>query len=116
MLYFDSTSTNATFYINANSNSGDIIDFNFVREGKSSDSYTESVELVDGGYYQSVSFDLSSFNTALTDGATYDVFAYSGGILVYQDKLYYNSTRDVDNSSIEEYVENTTSNDYIIFD
>jgi len=49
MLYFDSTSTNATFYINANSNSGDIIDFNFVREGKSDNAYTESVELVDGG-------------------------------------------------------------------
>jgi len=116
MLYFDSNSTNATFYVNCNSSSGDLVDFNFTREGKSTPDYTENVELIDGGYYQSVSFDLSSFNTALTDGATYDVFAYSGGLLVYKDKLYYNSTRDVDNSSIEDYVENTTNNDYIILD
>lgn len=116
MLYLDSTSTDATFHINTKGNGGDAIDFSFIREGESSASYTETVTLSQGGYYQTASFDLNTMQSSLTDGATYDVFAYSGGLLVYKDKMYYNSTRELGESTIEQYTENSTTNDYLIFD
>jgi hypothetical protein len=119
MLYFDSTDvslSDITFYINTKGNAGDIIDFTFVREGESTSVYSDSVAVEDGGYYQSVTFEAGELRQDLVDGATYDVFGYSGGLLVYKDKLYYNSTRELGESTIEQYTENSTTNDYLIFD
>ena len=119
MLYFDSTDTSiseVTFYINTKGTSGDDVELSFIREGESDVALSDTVELVDGGYYQAITLDATEMQADLVDGATYDVFCYSGGLLVYKDKLYYNSTRELGESTIEQYTENSTTNDYLIFD
>jgi hypothetical protein len=60
MLYFDSTDTSiseVTFYINTKGTSGDDIELSLIREGESGVALSDTVELVDGGYYQAITLD-----------------------------------------------------------
>lgn len=115
MLYFDSNNTNGVFHINTRANSGDVIDIQMIKEGETSSSYDVSLSLFGGGYFQSITFDTTELNSNLSNGNTYDMLAYSGGLLVYKDKMFFDTTRDVTaGESLHDFTENSTNNDYII--
>lgn len=110
MLYY-SDSSDSTFYVNTKADGGLTVELKLRAESNESYSYEAPVDLTDGGYYQSITIDTTALEAALTSNTTYDLALYSGGLLVYSDKLGYKLTTSESNFTT---VQNTTNDDFII--
>jgi hypothetical protein len=88
MLYY-SESTDSTFYVNTKSNGAVDVDVKIRQEGNSNYEIETTTGLTDNGYYQSLTIDVDTIEDSLTANTTYDFLIYSGGLLVYSDKLGY---------------------------
>ena len=110
MLYFNGT--DGTFYINTKADSGLTVSMEFTQEGDDTTTLTLDADLTDGGYYQTATFDSSELVSNLTQSVSYDVNIYSGGLLVYTDKMYYGEATEELNEG--RYIETSENNDFII--
>ena len=109
MLYYNESSDN-TLYVNTKADAGMTVDIKVRQESNESYEIETTSSLIDGGYYQSITIPVNTIEDSLTDNTTYDFFIYSGGILVYSDKLGYKLT-----GSTPEFVTPTSTNsDFII--
>jgi len=91
MLYY-SESADTTFYVNTKSDGGVDVDVKIRQEGNEAYDIEATTGLTDSGYYQSVTLLQDTIEDNLTANTTYDFFIYSGGLLVYTDKLGYKIT------------------------
>lgn len=110
MLYY-SNSSDSTFYVNTKADGGMTVDLKLRAESNESYSYEASVDLSEGGYYQSLTVDATALENALKSNTTYDLNIYSGGLLVYSDKLGYKLTTSESGFTT---VQNTTNDDFVI--
>ncbi len=109
MLYY-SESTDTTLYVNTKIDGGLDVDIKVRQEGNQSYDIEVTTGLTDGGYFQSVTLLADTFEDNLTANTTYDFLIYSGGILVYTDRLGYKLSE-----GDTEYVSPTqTNNDFTI--
>ena len=110
MLYFNGT--DGTFYVNTKADSGLSVSIEFTQEGDDTTTLTINSDIVDGGYYQTATFDASELVANLTPSVSYEVRIYSGGLLVYTDKMYYGEASEELNEG--RYIETSENNDFII--
>lgn len=109
MLYY-SDSTDTTLYVNTKSDGGVDVDVKIRQEGNEAYDIEATTGLTDSGYYQSVTLLQDTIEDNLTANTTYDFFIYSGGLLVYTDKLGYKLT----GASVEYVSPTQTNNDFTI--
>lgn len=110
MLYYNE-SADSTMYVNTKADGGLNVNLKIRAEGNESYDYEATVGLTDSGYYQSLTIDSTALEAALSNNNTYDLTIYSGGLLVYSDKLGYRLTTSESNFTT---VENTSNDDFII--
>lgn len=109
MLYY-SDATDTTLYVNTKSDGGVDVDVKIRQEGNEAYNIEATTGLTDSGYYQSLTLLQDTIEDNLTANTTYDFFIYSGGLLIYSDKLGYKLT-----TSQSEFTTPTqTNNDFTI--
>jgi len=119
MHYLDSnTDLNnpITLYLNTRVDSSILVDVELYSENENKLIYTESgLSLTDGGYFQEIEIP---FQSDLVDKKTYTILLLSGGVNVYQSKIYVDSTKDftLDTTTMTtgSYQTNTTNNEFTI--
>ena len=119
MHYLDSnTDLNnpITLYVNTRVNSDVLVDVELYSENENKLIYTGSgLSLTEGGYFQEITIP---FQDSLVDKKTYTILLLSGGVNVYQSKIYIDSTMDftLDTTTLTtgSYQSNTTNNDFTI--
>ena len=109
MLYY-SESTDTTFHVNTKADGGINVDVKVRQEGNESYEIETTTGLTDGGYYQSLTLLADTIEDNLTANTTYDFFIYSGGLLIYSDKLGYKLT----GGDVEYVSPAQTNNDFTI--
>tara|TARA_R100000544_G_scaffold36995_1_gene26688 strand:+ start:1860 stop:2222 length:363 start_codon:yes stop_codon:yes gene_type:complete len=119
MHYLDSnTDLNnpITLYVNTRIDSGVLVDVELYSENENKLIYTDSgLNLAEGGYFQEITIP---FQDNLVDKKTYTILLKSGGINVYQSKIYIDSTKDftLDTTVMTtgSYQTNNTNNEFTI--
>lgn len=119
MHYLDSNTdfnNSITLYVNTRIESSTLVSAEVYSENANKLVYSEAnVSVSEGPYYQSV---VLAFNNILEDKKTYTILLKSGDILVYQSKIYVDSSKDFTKQEIRmtngDYTSNTTTNDFII--
>jgi hypothetical protein len=119
MHYLDSNtnfSADITLNINTRVNSSTLVDLELYSENENKLVYSStSNSLIEQAYYQTIT---DSFQDSLEDKKTYTILLLSGGIVVYQDKIYVDRNKDFTSETTRmtdgQYTSNTTNNDYII--
>lgn len=123
MHYLDSNidlSQDVTLNINTRVDSSTLVDLELYSENENKIVYTsDSLSLTEEAYYQTLTDSFKTDgNTVLENKETYTILLLSGGIVVYQDKIYVDSSKDFTSESTRmtdgQYTSNSTSNDYII--
>ena len=123
MHYLDSNtdlSQDITLNINTRVDSSTLVDLELYSENENKIVYTsDSLSLTEASYYQTLTDSFKTDgNTVLENKETYTILLLSGGIVVYQDKIYIDSSKDFTSESTRmtdgQYTSNSTSNDYII--
>jgi len=126
MHYLDSNTdltVGVDLFLNTRVDSSNLVDVEIRDENSNKRAFAfNSVELTEGAYFQSIrlSFVSEKDNTTilLEDKKTYNIVLYQGGINVYQDKIYVDTTKDFTQDTTRmtdgEYTSNSTSNDYVI--
>lgn len=127
MHYLDSNTdltVGVDLFLNTRVDSSSLVDVEIRDENsnKRIASFT-SVELTEGAYFQSIKLsfiDPSSRDedVIVEDKKTYNIVLYQGGINVYQNKIYVDTTKDFTQDTTRmtdgEYTSNSTNNDYVI--
>ena len=126
MHYLDSNTdltVGVDLFLNTRIDSSSLVDVD-IRDENSNKRVAsfESVELTGGAYFQSIrlSFVDEKDNTTILveDKKTYIIVLYQGGINVYQNKIYVDTTKDFTQDTTRmtdgEYTSNSTNNDYVI--
>jgi|TARA_R110002072_G_scaffold96485_3_gene212290 hypothetical protein len=119
MHYLDSNTdfnNPITLYVNTRIESSTLVDAEVYSENENKLTYSESnISVTEGAYYQTISL---AFNNDIEDKKTYTLLLKSGGILVYQSKIYVDSSKDFTDHQVRmtngDYTSNTTNNDFII--
>ena len=127
MHYLDSNTdltAGVDLFLNTRVDSSSLVDVEIRDENSNKviKSFT-SVELTEGAYFQSIRLafvdptDRDSV-PAVKDKKTYNIVLYQGGINVYQNKIYVDTTKDFTQDTTRmtdgEYTSNSTNNDYVI--
>ena len=108
-------------YINSRVDNSALVDLELYNENENNIVYTSnSLNLTEGAYYQVLTDSFKTDNnTVLEEKQTYTILLLQGGIVVYQDKIYVDTTKDFASDSTRmtdgEYASNNTSNEYIIY-
>jgi len=105
-----------TLYLNTRVESSVLVDVELYSENENKLIYTGSgLSLTEGGYFQEVTIP---FQSSLVDKKTYTILLKSGGINVYQSKIYVDSTKDFTLKTTVmttgSYQSNTTNNEFTI--
>ena len=127
MHYLDSNTdltAGIDLFLNTRVDSSSLVDVEIRDENSNKviKSFT-SVELTEGAYFQSIRLafvdptDRDSV-PVVKDKKTYNIVLYQGGINVYQNKIYVDTTKDFTQDTTRmtdgEYTSNSTTNDYVI--
>ena len=124
MHYIDSNTDltqDLTLYINSRVDNSALVDLELYNENENNIVYTSnSLNLAEGAYYQVLTDSFKTDNnTVLEEKQTYTILLLQEGIVVYQDKIYVDTTKDFTSDSTRmtdgEYSSNNTSNEYIIY-
>jgi hypothetical protein len=127
MHYLDSNTDltlGVDLFLNTRIDSSSLVDVEIRDENSNKvvGSFT-SVELTEGAYFQSIRLifvDPTDRDSVpiVKDKKTYNIVLYQGGINVYQNKIYVDTTKDFTQDTTRmtdgEYTSNSTSNDYVI--
>ena len=110
-------------FLNTRVDSSSLVDVEIVDENSNKSIVSlPSVQLQEGAYFQTIRLSLvdEKDNTTILveDKKTYNIILYQGGINVYQNKIYVDTTKDFTEDTTRmtdgEYTSNSTNNDYVI--
>lgn len=111
-------------FLNTRVDSSSLVDVDIIDENsnKRIAGFT-SVELTEGAYFQSIRLSFidptgKDTEPVVEDKKTYNIVLYQGGINVYQNKIYVDTSKDFTQDTTRmtdgEYTSNSTNNDYVI--